>query len=218
MGDYTLTVNNLVRSAKSDNDWNDHNHITFNTTVSSLLPADFFPTPDPSLDHIDPAILDFAAETLKLLGFEEADPVDQTGVCLIHAHPTLVLLVLVVAKTLTNEADAEAQVVATAIKALRFNNKMREDHGLNPPGAMTIPCITMASTCPTFYLVPVTTALSNTVVGQCPSSQSQVLRCPTVTTSNAGMEDTEYKKLVLKRFLAFKALARSHWVHILEGV
>ena len=272
MGDYPLTVNNLVRSAKSDNDWNDHNHIAFNTTVSSLLPADFFPTPDPSLDHIDPAILnsplgsnpnlaisgvspryldyldlatrvpqecfilDFAAETLRLLGFEErrafvfqrysipltipgeADPVDQTGICIIHAHPTLVLLVLVIAKTLTNEAGPETQVAATAITAFRFNNKMREDHGLNPLDAMIIPCITMANTCPIFYLVPVTTALINTVIGQCPSSQSQVLRCPTVTTSNAGMEDTEYRKLVLKRLLAFKALARSHLVHILEGV
>jgi len=265
MGDDFLT--NLVRSGKWDNDWNDHNLTALNVTVSSLLPADFFPTPDPSLDHIDPAILnsplddtslaisrdsarfieyldvatrvpqecfilDIAAEMLKLLGFEESrifvfqpytirdetDPVGQTGVCLIHFRPYLVLLVLIVANTLTDEAGAEAQVVWSAIMAFRLNNKLRRDHGLDPLDAMAIPCITMANTCPTFYLVPVTTALSDNITGQRPSTQTQVLRCPTVTTCTAGMEDTEYRKLVLKRFLAFKALAKSHWVHILEGV
>jgi len=232
------------------------------------MPADFFPTPDPSLDHIDPTILtsplddlpldgparylgclslvtrvpqecfilDFAAETLRLLDFQGyhlfvplrfaipptisggADPVTQTG--LLCTHPFLVLLVLITDKTLANEADADAQIVATAIEAFRFNNKMRGEHGLDPLDAMTIPCISMAITCPTFYLVPVTTALSNAVIGQRPPTQCQVLRCPTVTTCTAGigLKDTEYRKLVLRRFLAFKALAKSHWVHILEGV
>lgn len=137
--------------------------------IISLPPSEFFPTPDPSLDHIDPAILnspagatdpaisdvateylgylnlaarasqeifinDFAAETLKLLGFNErgttvstryiiplticgkANRVAQTDVCLIH-RPTFILLVLVDDKILSNRTDAEAQVIAEAIAA-----------------------------------------------------------------------------------------------------
>ena len=36
--------------------------------------------------------------------------------------------------------------------------------------------------------------------------------------ASTGMEDVEYRKLALKRFLAFKALAEIHWRRILEGV
>jgi hypothetical protein len=185
-------------------------------------------------------INDFAAETLKLLGFNErrtvvstryiiplticgeANRVAQTDVCLIH-NPTFVLLVLVAEKTLTNRADAEPQVVAEAIAAFQFNNRKRREHGLDPLDAMTMPCIAMTGTRPTFYLVPVTIELSHAVItGQYPAHQTCVLRCGTVPTytqrASAGMEDAEYRKLALKRFLAFKTLSRSHWVRILEGV
>jgi hypothetical protein len=139
---------NLIRSAKSGNDWTDNELIAYNITIASISPSEFFPTPDPSLDLIDPAILnspagatypaisdvateylgylnlaaratqenfinDFAAETLKLLGFNEhgttvstryiiplticgeANHVAQTDVCLIH-RPTFILLTRVV--------------------------------------------------------------------------------------------------------------------------
>ncbi|KIJ15760.1 hypothetical protein PAXINDRAFT_176326 [Paxillus involutus ATCC 200175] len=248
---------NLIRTAKSGSDWTANELLAYNITVSSVLPGQFFLTPDPSLDNIDPAILnsppddtnpatsraaalyldyldlaaratqenfinDFAAETLKLLDFNdrgitvstrfiiplttcgESNRVAQTDVCLIHT-PTFVLLAL---------------VIAEAIAAFQFNNRKRKDRGLNPLNAMTIPCITMKGTRPTFYLVPVTTELSNAVItGQYPATQTQVLRCVTVARrASTGMEDTEYRKLALKRFLAFKALARSHWLRVLEGV
>jgi hypothetical protein len=266
---------NIIRSAKSGSDWTDNELIAYNIAISSIAPGEFFPVPDPSLDHIDPAILnsppgtldpaisdlaagylgyldlaaratqesfidDFAAETLKLLGFNErgttistryiiplticgeADRAAQTDVCLIH-RPTIVLLVLVEDKTLSNRTNAEAQVVAEAIAAFQFNNNKRRDYGLNPLDSMTIPCITMSGTRPTFYLVPVTTELSNAVItGQYPTTRTRVLRCATVAThmrrASTGMEDTEYRKLALKRFLAFKVLAKSHWVNVLEGV
>jgi len=35
---------------------------------------------------------------------------------------------------------------------------------------------------------------------------------------SVGMEDIEYRKLALQRFLVFKVLAKSHWERILEGV
>ena len=86
---------------------------------------------------------------------------------------------------------------------------------------MTIPAITMTGTRPTFFLVPVTVGLSNAVItGQYPAIQTQVLRCSTALAParRAGMEDTEYRQLALKHFLAFKMLAKSHWDRILEGV
>jgi len=262
---------NVIRSAKSGSDWTANELIAYNITISSLLPTEFFSTPDPSLDGIDPAILtspsdddnptlsdvaaeylgylnlaaratqesfivDCAAETLKLLGCNErrttvstryiiplticaANRVAQTDVCLIH-NRNLVLLVLVEDKPNTNMTHAEAQVVADAIAAFQFNNRKREDHGLDPLDVMTIPCITMSGTCPTFYLVPVSSDLSDAVItGQYPATETQVLRCVTVATHIwRGMEDTEYRRLALKRFLAFKGLAKRHWVRIVEGL
>jgi len=87
---------------------------------------------------------------------------------------------------------------------------------------MTIPCITMQDTRPTFYLVPVTTALSDAVAcGTFPPTQTRVSYCPTLATGanhgNVGVGDKEYRELVLKGFLGFKDLAETHWEYILEG-
>ena len=233
--------------------------------------SEFFPTPDPSLNVIDPAILnspasatvpaisdvateylgylnlatkatqenfidDFATETLKLLGFNKcgttvsthyiiplticgkANCVAQTDVCLIH-HPTFILLVLIEDRTLSNRTDGEAQVIAEAIATFQFNNGNHKEHSLDPLNAMTIPAITMTGTRPTFFLVPVTSELSNTVItGQHPNTPTRVLQCATIFThlwcASTGMEDMEYRKLALKHFLTFKMLAKNHWVLI----
>ena len=274
--DFIVAMANIIRSAKSGSDWSRHELIACNITISLLPPGDFFLTPDPSLDYIDPGILnsppgnddpalsdaaaayldyldlaakatqksfidDFAAETLKLLGFNErrriavstrytipsticgdANCAAQTDVCLIHLS-TFILLVLVEDETLINRTNAEARVIAEAIAAFQFNNDKRGERGLNPLDSMTIPCITMSGTRPTFYLVPVTMELNNAVItGQYPATETNVLKCATVAThtrrASTGMEDTEYRKLALKRFLAFKELAKSYWVRILEGL
>ena len=183
-------------------------------------------------------INDFAAETLKLLGYNERGTTvstrytiplticgdnnctAQADVCLIP-RPTFILLVLVVEKILSNSINSKAQVIAEAIAAFQFNNRKREGLGLDPLDTMTIPAITMTGTRPTFFLVPVTMGLSNAVItGQYPAIQTQVLRCSTALAParRAGMEDTEYRQLALKHFLAFKMLAKSHWERILEGV
>lgn len=238
-------------------------------------PNEFFShSTDPSLDHLNPAILasrgdpnvnvsksaadylryldlatrasqenlidNFTAETLKLLEFNELDNtlimtryiiplticgdanrVAQTDVCLLH-YPSLVLLVVVVDKTVFSKSDPQPQVVAEAIAAFQTNNTKREASGLPLLDAITIPCITMAGTRPTFYLVPVTRELSDAVMtGQYPINQTKVLKCTTTGVharhSSEGMEDIEYRKVALKRFLAFKTLAKSHWVHFLDG-
>lgn len=184
------------------------------------------------------SIDDFAAATLLLLGFDDQQPstvatrfiiplticgesrVAQTDVCLIY-RPSTVLLVLVEDKTLINKTSAEAQMVAEAIAAFQYNNAKRESRNQRALEAMTIPCITMVGTTPTFYLVPVTKELSDAVMtGQYPLTQTQVLKCVTVAGHERrvsdGMADIEFRKIALKRFLAFKTLARNHWQHFLS--
>ena len=254
---------NFIRSAKSGGDWTGAELLAYNIAISPTSPDVFFqPNPDPSLDHLDPAILssngsdpdvaarylgyldlatnatqesaigDFAAATLRLLGFDDQQfstvatryiiPLTicgesraaQTDVCLVY-RPTTVLLVLVEDKTLLN---AEAQMVAEAIAAFQYNNMKREARNQPVLGAMTIPCITMLGTTPTFYLVPVTQELSDAVMtGQYPPTQTRVLKC--VTTAghqrriSDGMADIAFRRLALTRFVAFKNVARSHWQH-----
>lgn len=259
---------NLIRSAKSGRDWSVNELLAYHITIKPLSPDEFFRSgADPSLDDLDPAILnarpgaddpelsditvrylghldlatsatqqslidDFARETLHLLGFSERNVIlstrfiiplticgetnttAQTDVCLLR-RPTLILLILVEDRTLSNSTDAQSQVVAEAIGAFQLNNRKREGRGLDPLESMTIPCITMSGTRPTFYLVPVTRALSTAVAtGQYPAAETMVFKCVTVAgrhrRANEGMEDTEYRKLALRRLLAFKTLAKSH--------
>ncbi|KIJ25346.1 hypothetical protein M422DRAFT_255886 [Sphaerobolus stellatus SS14] len=268
-------MSNLVRSAKSTNNWTGYDLTAYHITVRLVQPAEFFCSgPNPSLDHIDSKILtsidvddpsmsdtasrylaylemathaspnqdsimdDFARETLSLLGFDERNerilttryniPYNtfreskenaQADVCLLY-RPALVLLVLVVDKVLT-KTDPEAHVIADAIAAFQFNNRQREDMGRPKLESMTIPCITMSRTRPTFYLVPVTNALSEAVITrQYPSVETTVLKCLTITgqyRDRHGMAGLEYRKLALGRFLAFKMLAQNHWQDIVQG-
>ncbi|KAJ7503798.1 hypothetical protein B0H11DRAFT_1710871, partial [Mycena galericulata] len=85
------------------------------------------------------------------------------------------LLVLAKDKTQSNPTDAQSQVIATVIAAFQFKNSKRESLGCEPLPSMTIPCITMSGTLPTFYLVFVTLKLSNAVAtAQYPSSETVV--------------------------------------------
>lgn len=190
---------NAIRSAKSGSDSNSGDLLAYNITIAPVSPSQFFPYgADPSLDHLDLAILNFspdsddpnfsdaitdylgyldlatkatqecaivnfAAETLKLLGFNESkttvmthyivpfticgdgNRVAQMDVCLLY-RPSLVLLVLVEDKTIFNRNNPEPQVVAEAIAAFQFNNAKRGASGLPLLNAMTIPCITMTGT------------------------------------------------------------------------
>ena len=264
----------IILSAKLGNDWDDDELIAFGIDIVSLPPVEFFPTPDPSLDHIDHVILNsqlppeeddpsisdvafeylsflnlaivsphiflnnFAYKTMALLGFGKhraaiiphlaiplticgkTDPV-QPDLCLVHTHERFILLVHV--NNMTNAVNMEAQAIAGAIAAFQFNNDRRRECHLDPLNAMIIPCVTMTGTRPDFYLVPVTTSLSNAVItSRRPTARTRVLHCPTIETrtqgAGVGMEDTEYRKLALKRFLAFKELVQRHRALIEKGI
>ncbi|KAG1831308.1 hypothetical protein EV424DRAFT_188257 [Suillus variegatus] len=172
----------------------------------------------------------FARETLHILGFDKrlllhhsiplficgnVHQVAQTDVCLLDLQST-VLLVLQGDKSAFNACQPEPEVIAGAIAAYQNNNQRRLLRALPPLDAMTIPCITMVGTRPTFYLVPVTKALSTAVeTGQYPETQTTVMQCVTSPRHNhslsEGMETPEYRRIAFERFLAFKALAKEHW-------
>lgn len=93
---------------------------------------------------------------------------------------------------------------------LQFNNNKRREMGLHPLDAMTIPCITMIGTRPTFYLVPVTRMLSDAVIScQYPSDRTEVLKCEVASDYDGGMEVPEYRSIALQYYVAFKSLAKS---------
>jgi hypothetical protein len=176
---------------------------------------------------------EFARKTLRVLGFVERGlllttrfsiPLTicgddhrtaQTDVCL-FSRQSMVLLVLQEDKTISNTSNPEPQVIAEAIAAFQYNNERRQIGGLPTLDAMTIPCITMIGTRPTFYLVPVTQALSTAVVtGQYPETPTKVFKCVTTSGPNRpfseGMETPEYRRVAFQRFVAFKSLAREYW-------
>ena len=179
------------------------------------------------------AIDDFARKLLRIVGFEERgcvlrtrhiiplsicgdiNKVAQTDVCLLDRRSTI-LLVLQEDKTIFNPSDPEPQVIAEAIAAYQHNNQKRERMGLPALNTMTVPCITMTGTRPTFYLVPVTQELSDAVItGQWPKVETRVRKCITVAGHNRGlsegMETPEYRRVAFQRMIAFKALAKSQW-------
>jgi hypothetical protein len=176
---------------------------------------------------------DFSRETLRLLGFAERGlalstwfiiplticgdnrRIAQTDVCLLDRR-SMILLVLQKDKTIFNTTQLEPQVIAEAIAAYQYNNEKRQTRGLPTLDAMTIPCITMIGTRPTFYLVPVTQALSVAVVtGQYPEAPTKVVKCATFLEHNRrsseGMETPEYRRVAFQRFVAFRGLAKEHW-------
>ena len=182
------------------------------------------------------AIDDFAREFLRIVGFEErgcvvhthhvmplsicgesgdTKKVAQTCVGLLDRRSTM-LLILQVDKTVFSTSDPEPHVIAEAIAAYQYNNLKRARMGLSTLETMTVPCITMRGTCPTFYLVPVTQELSDAVItGQWPKVETKVLKCVTLVGCNRrlseGMETPEYRRVAFQRMIAFKALAKSQW-------
>ncbi|KAG0706909.1 hypothetical protein DFH29DRAFT_797497, partial [Suillus ampliporus] len=131
-----------------------------------------------------------------------------------------ILLILQEDKTIFNSTQPEPQVIAEAIAAYQYNNEKRQIRGLPTLDDMIIPCIIMVGTRPTFYLVPVTQALSVAVVtGQYPEVPTKVMKCVTFLwynhRSSEGMETPEYRRVAFQRFVAFKDLAKEYWLTFL---
>jgi hypothetical protein len=126
-----------------------------------------------------------------------------------------ILLFLQVGKLTSDSSDPEPEVIVSAIGAYQTNNRKRECIGLHPLDTMTMPCMTMVGTRPTFYFVPVTRALADAVAtGRQTSDRTEVLKCE-ITGYDGGMEKQEYRKVALQHLFAFKAAAESQWKRFL---
>ena len=88
----------------------------------------------------------------------------------------MILLVIQEDKRATSIMNPEPQLIAEANTAYQWNNQMcTNELNWQTLDVMTIPCITMVGTWPTFYLVQVTKELSDCVAqGEFPKVQTIV--------------------------------------------
>jgi hypothetical protein len=184
------------------------------------------------------AVDDLVKELLRLLKYEErgtllrsryAIPLSicgetgrtaQTDICLVHG--ATILLVVHEDKTASGKRDPEAQVVAAAIAAFQYNNRVRACLALPELDTVVIPCITMIGTRPIFYKVPVSMQLSRAVMtAQYPAQPTLVTKCVVNSLTrrlNSGMEEPEFREIALQHFSVFKALAKECWSAFLVGL
>ena len=114
------------------------------------------------------AVDDFSAEVLKIMGYEKVGRTvcinmnirllmcghttrAQTDVCIIGSEE--VLLLLQEDKSYISTDDAEAQLIAEAVAAFQYNNRVRRDRGAEGLDEHIFPCIKMCGTHPVFYKV-----------------------------------------------------------------
>ncbi|KAH9975094.1 hypothetical protein BGW80DRAFT_1300213 [Lactifluus volemus] len=185
-------------------------------------------------------IVDLSRSILDATGFCERDIVSKrdhdiphtfcgyrttrADVCLFHFTSHSILLVVQVEcdETTTNSesADPVPQVIAEAIATFQYNNRKRAASGLPILDTMTVPCISMVGTKPTFYLVPVTSQLSTCVISGLHPSHPTVVQCcplPSQLSVFKGMEVLDYRRTALQYFDAFRDLARVNWTKFIDG-
>jgi len=169
----------------------------------------------------------FAAELLRVMGYEREDTVvrtrknirplnlcsqiviAKTDVCLMDAASEIFLLVQE-DKTHINPSDPEAQLIAEAIGAFQENNSIRVNElFLDPLEMQVIPGITMVGTFPRFYKITVTSDFDLCVrFGQYPTTHTVVYRhTPRVPSRRSdGMRPLDNRKLVLRCYEGFKKI------------
>ncbi|KAG2360429.1 hypothetical protein BDR07DRAFT_1360065 [Suillus spraguei] len=109
-------------------------------------------------------------------------------------------------KSVRNDADPVAQVVAQAIAVFQENNKTLHYAGRQELNAMMIPAITMQGSVPRFYKIHMTKKLADAVQeGTCPDTSTTVFRHEvTVDDVEVGMRDIEQREEIVTCLLHFK--------------
>lgn len=177
------------------------------------------------------AVDDLSRELLRTLGFETDDYVirtrhllhlrmcgnvvsAQTNVSIVQSRANGNILLIEENKTRDSTKNPEPQLIAEAIAAFQFNNVVRRDRGLQCLASMTFPCIIMVGNQPTFYLVPVTQALSDAVCrGEYPAANTTIYKHSVVDhpDDHLGMTIADFREEVIQHYGAFRTLARGHW-------
>ncbi|KIJ47466.1 hypothetical protein M422DRAFT_28800 [Sphaerobolus stellatus SS14] len=133
----------------------------------------------------------------------------KTDVCILDDNE--ILLLVQEDKRHMDSSNPEAQLIAEAIAAFDSNNHTRERTlSLPPLQSKVTPGITMKGTAPTFYKIPVTTALVDAVgMGMYPQQETVVYaHIPNVPRParrwSEGMKPLDNRRIILSCYEAFK--------------
>ena len=177
---------------------------------------------------------EFVRELLRSLGYETHDLLSRSrytipllrnsyskssaetaDLCLVQGSSTVLLVVKVDNNLAVGAHDPEPQVIAGAIATFQCNNRIRSRLGEPELDSMAIQCIAMVGTRPTFYLVPVTQHLSESIIrGTIPTVNTVVTKCVVVSNRHLlseGMESPDFRQVALQHFTTFRTLAMAHW-------
>ncbi|KAH9172547.1 hypothetical protein EDB89DRAFT_2166483, partial [Lactarius sanguifluus] len=174
----------------------------------------------------EPILDEFPACLLRLLGYDDivadcyiyrqndipffmcgGNTSATTDVCVRHRN-TEIFLVVQVDKKFLEGVDPEPQLIAQAIAAFQYNNRLLLRIGKEPIRAKAIPGIVMLGTTPTFYKITVTQDLVDAVeASQYPQNTTTVHRLELpIDYPNGldGMKDLDDRAVLLGCFEAFK--------------
>ena len=152
-------------------------------------------------------------QSANIMAYGDATQPTATDVCLFQDSSTILMLVQG-GNADADSSDPEPQLIAKAITAYQRNNRIRAQLGETPLDFMNIPCIIMAGARPIFYLVRVTKELSDAVTTrQWPYTRTVVEKCVVQSNSrlSEGMESPGFRRDAFRHFVAFRALAETHW-------
>ncbi|KXN92634.1 hypothetical protein AN958_02299, partial [Leucoagaricus sp. SymC.cos] len=138
--------------------------------------------------------------------------------CLSRGDMSILLVVQQVGKYDTTCGYTEPQAIAAAIAAFQYNNTVRyQMNSLDQLKSMTIPAIIIVETCPFFYKIPVTAALSDAVAEgsqQRPLEETIVQRCAVTrdyNLFNQKMRSLEFRLEAFRYYEAFRNMAKHCW-------
>ncbi|KAF8651591.1 hypothetical protein AX16_004681 [Volvariella volvacea WC 439] len=171
-----------------------------------------------------PAINDFISFLLQTLGYTDGGsvtprnysvPMSTCGVSFeVEMDVCLLLLdssVTFIVQVDLNSRNTEPQVIAEAIATYQHNNEIRRESSRSVLPSMTIPCVVMAGTRPTFYKVPVTEHLLTAVnEGAYPPQVTIVEKCEISSEMEGGMEVPDVRRQS-PRYFSSKALVEPLW-------
>lgn len=140
------------------------------------------------------AVIDFMVQLLNRVGYDHKDRIARTrkkipfflcgewsyvkaDVCLVSGNMNDVLLLVQEEKRHLGPVDVRPQLVAGAVAAFQDNNRWRETVlGIQPLYSKTIAGIVMVGSSPTFFKIPITTGLVQSIEqGMCPADHTDVL-------------------------------------------
>jgi len=131
-------------------------------------------------------------------------------ICIIDRNANDVILLVQEDKRFGGDINPHGQLIAEAIAAFQNNNARRRSVGLDPWNSKVIPGIILTGTSPSFFKIPVTQELVQSVGrGQYPSTPTIITgHVPDIPRPNRrfseGMKPLDNRRAILQCYEAFK--------------